>query len=77
MLRMTLTDRETGDTGMKEYEARTNKPKRGALASASEPDWKCRMRVYFPSYKTVEESRGGTRVRITQFCRVLKVHVLT
>ncbi|EFX00328.1 mitochondrial translation optimization protein [Grosmannia clavigera kw1407] len=50
-----------GDTGMKEYEARANKPKKGVLASSSEPDWKSRMRVYFPSHQTVVRSRGGIR----------------
>lgn len=46
-----------GDTGLKEYEARTNKSKKGK--PVPEPDWRNKLRVYFPSNQTVMNSRGG------------------
>lgn len=59
-----LYNASQGDSGMKEFEARTGKPKKSKDATASAADQidLARVRVYFPSRDTVLRSRGGRNV---------------
>lgn len=54
-----------GDSGMREYQARTGKTakNKAATSSADNQPKLSRIRVYYPSSDTVNRSRGGTNVR--------------
>lgn len=67
-----------GDSGLKEYEARTGKGKSKDTSSQSDVLDE-RIRVYFPSSDTVAQSRGGTDVGHRAPIRepLPLVHVLT
>ncbi|ROW12109.1 hypothetical protein VMCG_00047 [Cytospora schulzeri] len=50
-----------GDSGMKEYSARTGKQRKSKdVSSATKRDFEGHIRVYFPSRDTVRQSLGGT-----------------
>jgi len=54
-----------GDVGLKEYASRTTRPKKGkddASTAAQQELLKKHVRVFFPSRRTVEASRGGRNV---------------
>lgn len=53
-----------GDSGMREYDARTGKPRKSKGNVASDVDQidLAKMRVYFPSRDTVVRSQGGINV---------------
>lgn len=57
--------RFAGDSGLKEYDARTTISKKSKdVTSAEDPHapLKTQVRVYFPSQSTVRQSRGGRNV---------------
>lgn len=47
---------------MKEYSARANRSKKGKDQESRDAALKKHIRVYFPSHKTVVQSRGGKDV---------------
>lgn len=57
-----------GDSGLKEYKARTGKPRKTKGTTASDVDQDqidlARVRVYFPSRDTVLRSQGGGNVSV-------------
>lgn len=57
-------DASTGDSGLREYDARMAKPKssKSLPAVPSEAADFSRVRIYFPSRDTVRRSRGGSNV---------------
>lgn len=59
-----------GDDGLKEYDVRLSKPKKGkAPTSSADSVDGTKFRVYFPSRQTVVQSRGGPNVSQLQLQR--------
>lgn len=58
------TDTASGDSGIKEYEARTGrqKKKKEVSSATNQGDFAGHVRVYFPSRDTVRQSLGGADV---------------
>lgn len=57
-----------GDSGLKEYEARTGKPRKTKRTSSADDTTRLsRIRVYYPSRDTVVRSRGSINVS-TSLC---------
>lgn len=55
-----------GDSGLREYAMRTGKPRKPKAAASSgvEDVDASKLRVYYPSRETVEQSRGGPNVSL-------------